>query len=155
MHLIHRFNAGKKSQMFVRLHNSLYVVFSVWSGRLSLHVAGLPVGRSVPAQVMHVGLRCRLLLLAVGPLAGAGARAVGASPRVEGALRGYVLAEHDHPVLQVTDGARRAAGGTVESPPRVEPPLQFQHCGNGQVHHTDGVPSRVRDLRFVFKKTVF
>lgn len=95
--------------------------------RFSLHVAGLSGERPVPAQVDEVRLCCKFLPVAPGALTGSGPRAAKASTRVESG--GDVLAQHDHPVLQVADRAHRAAGRTVQTPlSGVKPLLQVQHC---------------------------
>lgn len=67
----------------------------------SLHVAGLSVGRSVPAQVDEVRLCSKFLPFTPGALTGSGPWAAKASTLVE--RGGDVLTQHDHPVLQVTD----------------------------------------------------
>lgn len=116
-------------QIFVHLHHSLDVILFLSPGWFSLHVAGLSVGVSVSAQVDVALLRPRLVLVALGAPAGPGPGAVGASARVEGVLVGHVLAQHDHPVLQVADRAHRAAGGAVQAPLfHAKLPLYFQHC---------------------------
>lgn len=91
-------------------------VFFACPGWFSLHIAGLSVGQSVPAQVDDVRLCSRFVLLALGALAGAGSGALGASARVERVLGGDVLTQHDHPVLRVADRACCAAGRTVQTP---------------------------------------
>lgn len=121
----------KSTKWSIHLHNSLDVVFFVWPGGFLLHKAGLSVGQSVPAQVPHV--RLWVMLLALGASTGAGPKAGGASARVKRVLVGYVFAQHHHPILQVTDGARRAAGGAVQTPLRWKPPLEFQHCSSAKV----------------------
>lgn len=123
----------------VRFSASLDVVFFARPGWSSLQVAGRPlVGQSVPAQADEARLRPRLVLLAPGGSTGAGPGAGGAAARVEGALRRDVVAQHDHAVLQVTAGARRAAGGAVQTPLQGEFPLQLHHCSNGRVPSEEG-----------------
>ncbi len=78
-------------------------VFFASPGSFSLHIACLSVGQSVPAQVEDVRLCSRFVLLALGASTGAGPGALGASARVERALCGDVLTQHDHPVLRVAD----------------------------------------------------
>lgn len=103
VHLKRLFQDNKFEQILIHLHNSLDVVFSVCLGWFSLHIAGLSVGQSVPAHVDDGRLGSRFVLLAVGASTGAGPGALGALAGVERVLGGDVLAQHDHPVLQVTD----------------------------------------------------
>lgn len=95
----------------------------------SLHIAGLSGVRSVPAQVDEVRLCCKFLPVTPEALTGSGPWAAKASTQVQGG--GDVFAQHDHPVLQVTDRARRAAGRTVQALlSGAKPLLQVQHCCN-------------------------
>lgn len=98
-------------------------------GCFSLHVTDLSGGQSVPAQVDEVRLCCKFLPVTPGALTGSGPWAAKALTRVK--RGGDILAQHDHPVLQVTDRARRAAGRTVQTPlSGVKPLLQVEHCSS-------------------------
>lgn len=98
------------------MHVSVSVVFLVHLCWFLYYITGLSAGQSLPAQVHDVRPRSGLMLLAVGPSAGASPGALGTTTRVKGVFSGNLLAQHDHPVLQVTDGARCAAGRTVQTP---------------------------------------
>lgn len=78
------------------------------------------------------------MILTLGISTEASSGAAGASAGVKRVLGGDVLAQHDHPVLQVTDWARCAAGGTVQTPLWAKLPFEAQHCSNGHVHSTKG-----------------
>lgn len=97
-------------------------------GGFLLHIAGLSVGKPIPTQVHDVVVRSRVIVLpALGPPAGTGPWSLEAPARVEGVLSGNVVAQHDHPVLQVADGASHTAGSAVQTLLRAKLPLQRKH----------------------------
>ena len=94
---------NNKCLVFIHLHHSLDVVFFVCLSWFPLHIAGLSVGQSVPAQMEDARLQSRPVPLALGSSTGAGPGAMGALARVRGVFGGDFLTEHDNPFLQVAD----------------------------------------------------
>lgn len=145
----------KSHKPSIPLHNSLHIVVSMASG-LVLHIR-VSVAVSVPAQVHYAKFWPCLLLPVLGASAGGGLpRALGHLTRAKGAALSWdVLTQHDHPVLQVTDGTLGAAGGAVQpSLGGAELLLQTVHHGEGVCPQLQQCPNSVQTLPLQFFLTV-
>lgn len=91
------------------------------------HAPLQPVGDPLPALPGMATQRPPSMLLAQEASPGRGMWTKRALAGVEGGISGDILADHNDPVLQVTDGARHTAGRAVEPPLRVDSSLQAQH----------------------------